>query len=496
MDAIEIGSARQLFIDDYVIEETDNLKRILHQPLKHSGNPVFSGEMPWERGSAFLLGGGQVAYDSDRKLFQMWYRIDFHDPDGEVPMGHDVVDTVFLCGYAESQDGYNWTRPILKQRTLLGSEENNLIGVGKNILRRQNIFLDEHETDPAKRYKMLYVDVAEMIHQTQLSNADDFAMFSAYSPDGIAWTPAGTPGWVRRHESGHPHHHPNIMGWDQRLQQYVLYPRTFVTADSNIYYRDHLRAIGRAVSDDFEIWEDTGLVLAPDEQDGTHIDFPGMVVIPYQDGYIGLLYCIHHEDENGKVDTQLTYSRDGIDWQRCCERKVFMPFGEPGSFDEGVNMPTTPLVFDDEIWFYYGGWNLGHGFEVIKRTRDDRTFGTKYQQCVGLAKLRLDGFVSLHAGSSTGTLTTKELSTPDNAALIINADATNGAIGVELLDREGKPLSGRELAECDKFTSNHLRHIVSWKGKSDLYKQPGQIIRLRFQVENAHLYSFQFSKKD
>jgi len=468
----------------------------MHQPEKYPNNPVLTGDQPWERGSAFLLGGGQVAYDCDRKLFQMWYRIDFHDPDYEVPMGHDVVDTVFLCGYAESTDGYGWTKPVLKQRSLLRSDENNLIGIGKNILRRQNVIIDRHEQDPGRRYKMLFVDVAELRDKTKLSNADDFAMFSAYSPDGIHWTPARTQGWIRRHESGHPHHHPCIMGWDEHLQQYVLYPRMFVAADPNVYYRDHLRAIGRAVSDDFETWQDTGLVLAPDEQDGTHIDFPGMVVLAYQGGYIGLLYCIHHEDENGRVDTQLTWSRDGINWQRCCNRQVFLPYGEPGSFDEGVAMPTTPLVFEDEIWFYYGGWNFGHGFEVIKRTRDERTFGTKYQQCVGLAKLRLDGFVSLFAGSAGGTATTKKLTAPDNARLIVNADSSDGKLLAELLDNEGAPLAGYSLADCDGFGGNQIRHTMTWKGQSKLNVRSGQAIRVRFHLENADLFSFKLREQE
>ena len=68
---------RQLFLDDTLIDSMQNARTVMHQPKKYSRNPVVYGENPWERGSTFLLGGGQVVYNAEKHLFQMWYRIDF-----------------------------------------------------------------------------------------------------------------------------------------------------------------------------------------------------------------------------------------------------------------------------------------------------------------------------------------------------------------------------------------------------------------------------------
>ena len=38
--AIEIADRRQLFIDDYIVEETQGVTKSLNRPAKYVGNPV------------------------------------------------------------------------------------------------------------------------------------------------------------------------------------------------------------------------------------------------------------------------------------------------------------------------------------------------------------------------------------------------------------------------------------------------------------------------
>ena len=42
----DIGSRRQLFLDDFIIEDIDGLTRTMHRPVKHG--PVLKAEKPWE----------------------------------------------------------------------------------------------------------------------------------------------------------------------------------------------------------------------------------------------------------------------------------------------------------------------------------------------------------------------------------------------------------------------------------------------------------------
>ena len=39
---------KQLFMDDYRIEQMQGLKRVLHQPAKSPLNPVIAASYPWE----------------------------------------------------------------------------------------------------------------------------------------------------------------------------------------------------------------------------------------------------------------------------------------------------------------------------------------------------------------------------------------------------------------------------------------------------------------
>ena len=41
-----LAGEKQLFLDDLVISKAQNLKRVLHQPVKHPGNPVIRPEHP------------------------------------------------------------------------------------------------------------------------------------------------------------------------------------------------------------------------------------------------------------------------------------------------------------------------------------------------------------------------------------------------------------------------------------------------------------------
>lgn len=67
---------------------------------------------------------------------------------------------------------------------------------------------------------------------------------------------------------------------------------------------------------------------------------------------------------------------------------------------------------------------------------------------------RTDGFVSVNAGATGGTLATKPL-TFTGASLSLNI-ASRGQTRVELQDAGGKPLPGFALADCAAFTGMPL----------------------------------------
>jgi len=43
-----VGSRKQLFLDDWVVEKLEGARRVWNQPVKYEGNPIMRGEQPWE----------------------------------------------------------------------------------------------------------------------------------------------------------------------------------------------------------------------------------------------------------------------------------------------------------------------------------------------------------------------------------------------------------------------------------------------------------------
>lgn len=63
-------------------------------------------------------------------------------------------------------------------------------------------------------------------------------------------------------------------------------------------------------------------------------------------------------------------------------------------------------------------------------------------------------------------------------------------VGLETLD--GQEISRYELSRCTSLTGDAIRKTVSWEGESDISPLKGQTVRLRFQLQDADLYSVQF----
>jgi hypothetical protein len=120
---------------------------------------------------------------------------------------------------------------------------------------------------------------------------------------------------------------------------------------------------------------------------------------------------------------------------------------------------------------------------------------------------RLDGFCSLDAGGNTGTIITRPL-VFDGGRLVLNVKA-EGFVRAAILDQSGTVLNRLGVPtmdkprtetvifgidECDSFTGDSVRHVVTWNGRSDISRFAGEVVRLRFEMQNAKLFAFQFDR--
>ena len=466
---IDVGMQKQLFIDDYIIAESDRVFKVLNQPVKYEGNPVIELKPPLTAGGArCAVVFGSVIYDEQEKLFKIWYEVSNYN------------DSARDLAYAISVNGVNWDLPCLnlfetknwKLADCQGREgSNNIVLTDGTDGLAAGVFKDLHETDPAKRYKMLYA-----------SGASYTPLSPAFSADGINWTTEPGGEGMPVCDSFNP------CMWDDGLGKYVAHPRHNAATP----YGEE-RQVYQYESDDFINWTQYGTIMKADEDDAPgHRHFYQMCWMKYENCYIAFLDVFHltagrekkdplHIWED-RVDVQLAFSRDNRHWERVGGRQRFMPNSKrPGEYDFGVIYTMqSPVVWNDEIWIYYGGNSSLHWARPVSGERTG----------VCLAKLRLDGFISMDTGSK-GSLTTKTMTTFGDK-LVINADAKYGSIKVEVLDAAGKPIKGFTKDDADVITGDSIRHTVKWNGKYDLSKLKGKAISLKFYMDRCRLYSFVF----
>ncbi|GAJ11744.1 unnamed protein product, partial [marine sediment metagenome] len=160
-------------------------------------------------------------------------------------------------------------------------------------------------------------------------------------------------------------------------------------------------------------------------------------------------------------------------------RKPLIPRGPAGSFDKDGVFPSSQFVTcKGQHWIYYGG-------------ASERHYSIGRDMKIGLAKLRLDGFVCLEARSKTGAVVTRPFRL-EGSGLEVNVDASAGSIQVEILEENGKPVPGFSGQDAPEYqAADNLRLKPTWKDSRDLSLVTGKVVRIRFRLHNAKLYAFQ-----
>jgi len=332
-----------------------------------------------------------------------------------------------------------------------------------------SVVIDPDESNESRRYKMLIYGAVP---------GGDRGLFAALSPDGVHWR------LTEKSVAPMVGDRTDVMLDVVAERRYVAYTRC------HTMMQDHKRrTIYRSESSDFMAWTDPEFVLAPDLADSHDLQFYGMTAFRYGSLYLGFLQCLHsREDRN---DIQLVTSRDNRSWHRTQPREVFMPNGPRESWDSAwISIASNPPILrDSRLWIYYEGRNAAHGQQYPFP-----------RGSIGVATLRRDGFASIDAGPTEGSLTTKAFTWP-GGKLLVNVNAKAGAgvtdgwqeagrARLEVLDENGEVIPGFSRDESQPFTGDSLDHEFHWTSGKDLNSLVGNKIKLRFHLVNAELYSF------
>lgn len=468
----------QLFLDDEIIESVTLLERVLHQPIRHSENPLLSPEEPWEGSTMNYLGG--VYRDEATGLFRAWYVGVVSGGVPGMPKIHYPICIVL------SDDGIHWRRPKLNHYAhLTGGPNNIVLHLDQGCAAAPTILHDKN--DPDRPWKLI-------IHHSPETPCHYYVRL-ATSPDGINWkweTTAKTGVYAKMHDRL-----TAMLDPTNREFPFVLFGRPALSRDYPLLYPGRIwtREVfqTRLSADAGRISEDPVPVLRPDLEDPTDTEFYHMHAFTYESLHIGMLMTYRVSDPP-RAEVQLVTSRDLQSWQRVRPRRVFIPSMLPEGRDHGIwdaagvqPALSPPIHHKGALWFYYYGGPEFHG---------SRFLNGDYR--LGVARLRLDGFASLRANWREGTLTTRPFKWP-GGKLVINCEPrgvpTESWVRVAVLNEAGQALPGYSRQNSDPIERDSVTATPIWSGKPQyLDSLIGKKIRLRFFMRQANLYSFKALK--
>jgi len=458
-EPVMLGSRKHVFIDEVMVDRKRNVKLTMNQP-----RDAVKVSVPGAWDSSYIEYEGKI------------YTVVSEGYEGDSGPISLMV----------SEDGVSFDKPNLGLIEYKGSKENNLVMLG--VPSWGKYFKDTNPACPAEELFKATLWVAQR------------GIYLYFSPDMIHW---------RRNETCML---PLVSGggcetfWDDQQGMYLNYIKrdgSYNTGDYPAYGRSvamfKTREINKtwpfnAVANPYyEGWPFPAVT-------GEGIAVAGPNVFD-PDG--GQIFRTRPQKYEWAPDTYVSFmirsgcdmgvSRDGLNWKICSELGLGHYLGngktvDGQSFTQG-DITNGMIRRGDKFW-QYANVNLGKN---RKRTT------------VRLTQ-RLDGFLSLDAGDEPGIIITRPF-VFDGDDLILNADASKGSIKVGILTLPGSTMTGYGIGLTNKpkkatpgfgvdeaiaITSDSVEHVAAWKGDPDVGNLAGEVVRLRIEMQNAKVFSFQF----
>jgi hypothetical protein len=474
---IEINNRRELFVDRHLIESTEQVELVLHEPRDEG--VAFYFDKPWEG-----LFCGFTTIIRDGRMIRAYYR-------GKPKLGPDGRGEVTCV--AESLDGVHWTKPELGLIEHSGSKANNIILAQDNICHNFSPFLDTNEKNSAAtRYKAL-AGVSNMVGEKAFPKPVPEAGLIAYgSPDGIVWHPLNNGSVVLKAEQvqkSAPRHFnvfdsQNVSFWSEAENTYLSYFR--------VHLVDPLpkgkRTIMRATSSDFVHWDHLELIEHPLEDqlytNQTHAYFRAPhIYMSIAARYLPDRKATTYKEEvaakgfnNDLSDVVLLTSRGGSQFDSIFSKAFLRPGIGRENWTSRTNYPALNVIQTGET-------------EISLYLNQNYTQPTAHLRRYSL---RLDGFASARANNNAGKLITKPLLfTGEKLALNFSTSAA-GSVRVELQDADGIAYPGFSLDDGTELIGNEVDAIYAWKGGADVRALSGKAVRLCFEIKDADVFAFQF----
>ena len=513
---IRVGSARQLFFDDFFVDRGSQLHASYPHNIGWSYGKVEKTPFeeisfenaPWE-GDPVKGGAAWLTVLHDEGRYRMWYHMAssmVRPPrPGERPEGACV-------GYAESDDGLEWRKPKLGVMDRWGFKENNALFAGfpdANGIELGCVFRDPG-AKPEERYKMIYAatESRQRLLEPHLPWSGDAGVLrGAYSGDGYHWT---------RYQEiflGKYCDTQNVATYDPVLGKYVAYIRQIGHHNAGrddgklgIPENRWQRAVARIESDDYKTWTYPEIVLTTDIHDGLGVGFYNNGYSRY-DGAANAHFLfpsvLHHR--YGQWRPRVAVSRDNRTWLKPVREDFILP-GDWGSPDDGgVSVaPGFLPAGENHVALYYRPYPLLKGTAIDDIAQLEKNAPSKHAH-LGRVLLKRDRIVGIEAGEEEGTFWTRPLQF-EGRRLLINAEPTgpDPYLRVQMLGVGIKPRStgdrrspdaaptGFSFADNTPAMTDEPDGVVRWTGGTELSQWAGKPVRLHFRMKSMRIYAFQF----
>ena len=463
-EAVQLGSSKHVFIDEVMVDRKEYVKLTVNPPSE--AVPI-NEPVAWD--ASF--------FDHEGKIYTVVSE-GYEGTEGPI---HLLV----------SDDGIHFTKPNLGLIEHHGSKDNNLIMIG--LPSWGKYFKDPNPAcPPEERFKAtLWVGQR--------------GIYLYFSPDAIHW---------RRNETCML---PLVSGggcetfWDDQQGMYfncLKRDGSYGTGEFQAYGRSSAMFRTREVNKTwpfapvtnpyFEGWPFPAVtgegitVLGPELMDPDRGQVFRTRPQKYDwapDTYVAFPFRARTGD--------MAISRDALNWKYCAELglgnyldQVRTTAGQAIRVENGgdqAGIANGMIRRGDKIWQYIGGRSASKKPQTFRVTQ------------------RLDGLLSLDAGEQGGVVITRPL-VFEGRKLVLNV-AAKGQIKVAIVNTAGREIGGYGIADtnpsdkyatsfglkdCDPIKTDSVSQVVTWKGNSDVSKLAGQVVRLRFEMQDAKLFAFQF----
>lgn len=433
------GLSRQLFADYWLVDNLEGKARLdVKKPVDRG--VVMTLDKPWEGNTSAYA---TFLHDEAAGKYRLYFRGLNHE-------GRKATHDATTC-YAESEDGIHWTRPNVNRFEFEGSKKNNIVLDVKRTPNSINgSFTPFIDTNP---------DAKESERFKAIGGESKFASF-LYSPNGVDWETYPQTAFQ------YPLDSQQTLFWHPLEKQYRVYLRAWY------YGRGYngVRGIKTATSKDLVNWSNAEWLVYPDaprEQLYTNnirvyerapqltIGFPCRLV------------------RESNVEPLFMVSRDGVTFHRWGE--TIIPAGQnPDKWGGRCNYLWYGLVETDsefpgvkELSVYsHERYYRGEGVQLRRHT------------------YRMDGFVSVTAPQSGGSVTTKPMKAAASRLAANYSTSAGGEMIVHVLDEQGRSLVSSPVIFGDEVDAIIPLSIPA--------SQIGKNVRLKFTLKDTEVFAFRF----